>query len=252
MAFLRPMLMAICLTLPASPAAQAKDSAEREAALLDRPLSVQRVPPQPAAGTESGLRCTYYKDLMIRETGTDTPAPETAVLIPLAAGPVRPSCAATGSVGELSLQTAGFSFLGRKGLFLFFRQTNPNGAVPFMIIDATDGKPLYHDSVYGDGIRSIKETKSSLHLLYTRGVNGACSIYREGPACWAKMMNEGKVPRVMEQSQPSVQLCGIAYRRLNVSADVPSIVYYDVNVTLGRSGKVHVNSRGETNCAPVP
>ena len=250
MAFLRPMLIAICLAWPAIPHAQAKDSVDREATLLDRPQSVQRVSPKSASDPVGELRCSYYKDLMIRETGTDTPMPGNAALIPLAAGPARPSC--TGSAGELALQTAGFSFLGRKGPFLFFRQTNPNGAVPFMIIDAADGKPLYHDSEYGDGFRSIKEAKSSLHLLYTRGVNGACSIYREGAACWAKMMDEGKVPRVMEQSQPSVQLCGTAYRRLNVSADVPSIVYYDVNVTLGRSGKVHVNSRGETNCAPVP
>lgn len=252
MAFIRPMLMVICLTLPGILPAQAKDSTNREVALLDRPQSVQRVPPKSPSDPVGELRCSYYKDLMIRETGTNTPAPGAATLIPLAAGPMRPLCADTGSAGERVLQTAGFSFLGRKGPFLFFQQTNPNGAVPFMIIDATDGKPLYHDSEYGDGLRSIKEAKSSLHLLYTRGVNGACSIYREGPACWAKMMDEGKVPRVMELSQPSVQLCGTAYRKLNVSADVPSIVYYDVNVTLGRSGKVHVNSRGETNCAPVP
>ena len=245
------ILIAIFLSFAGSLAADAKDVAS-QIVLLDRPLSVQRIPPKSTTSPMGELRCSYYKDIMIRESSIDTPAPTDATLIPIAPGTVTPSCTAGKAGSDLTLKTAAYSLSGRKGPFLFFRATDPHGVSPFLVINAVDGQIIYNDSEYGDGFRSISQTKSALHLHYTRGVNGTCSIYKEGPACWAKMMNEGKIPRVMTLSQPSVQLCGAAYRRLNASADTPSSVFYEVDVTLDRSGKVHVNSRGHANCAPVP
>ena len=251
MAILYAILIAIFLSFAGPLAADAKDAAS-QIALLDRPLSVQRVQPKSTTRALGELRCSYYKDAMIRESGIDTPAPADATLISFAPGTANPPCAATKAESELTLKTATYSFSGRKGPFLFFRATDPHGVAPFLIINAIDGQIIYNDSEYGDGFRSISQTKSGLHLHYTRGVNGTCSIYKEGPACWAKMMTEGKIPRVMTLSQPSVQLCGAAYRRLNAPADTPSSIYYDVDVTLDRSRKVHVNSRGHASCAPVP
>ena len=245
------MLIAIFLAFTGPIVADAKD-AKSQIALLDRPLSVQRVPQKSTTGTLGELRCSYYKDVMIRGSGIDTPAPADAALIPIAPGTANPPCTATKSESELTLKTANYSFSGRKGPFLFFRATDPHGVAPFLIINAIDGQIIYNDSEYGDGFRSISQTKSWLHLHYTRGVNGTCSIYKEGPACWAKMMNDGKIPRIMTLSQPSVQLCGAAYRRVNAPADTPSSIYYDVDVSLDRSGKVHINSRGRASCAPVP
>ena len=252
MAAFHSILIATLLSFAALMPAAAKDATAGLIALLDRPLSVQHVPPKPATSPVGELRCSYYKDLMIREVGIDTPAPSDAKLIPIISGTVNPPCATTRPENGLSLKTATYSFSGRKGPFLFFRETSPRGAVPFIILNDVDGRSIYNDSEYDDGFRSISQTKSTIHLHYTRGDAGTCSIYKEGPACWAKMMNEGKVPRVMALAQPSVQLCGNAYRRLNAPADTPSIVYYDVDVTLERSGKVHVKSRGQANCAPVP
>jgi hypothetical protein len=252
MDFRRALLIALFVPFFGGSVGNAKDDMAGDASLLDHPVSVQRVSAKSASGSGGELRCSFYKDLMVREAGTDTPAPGGAELF-LTAGQTPALCSVDPSpAGELTMKTAGYSFIGRKGSFLFFRHANPNGSVPFMIADAVDGRVIYNDSKLGDGFQSISLTKHSVHLRYIRGVNGSCSLYKEGPACWAKMMNEGKVPRVMAQAQPSVQLCGANYRRLNTSADAASIVYYDVDVTLGRDGKAHVNSRGPTNCTPLP
>jgi hypothetical protein len=252
MALLRSILIVILLALAAAPTAKARDAVVSQIGVLDRPLSVQRLPSKSTANAVGELRCSYFKDLLIRETGVDTPAPADASLIPIAAGTANPPCSAAKGESDLALKTASHTLAGRKGPFLFFRQTDPHGPIPFLIINSIDGRIIYNDSDYGDGFRSISLTRSGLHLHYVRGISGTCSLYKEGPACWAKMMNEGKIPRVMTLAQPSVQLCGAAYRRSNTPADTPSIVYYDVNVTLEQTGKIHVNSRGQTNCAPMP
>ena len=252
MTFVQPILVVLFLTFSGIVIANAKDAAPNDSALLDRPDAIQHVAAKTPTDPVGALSCSYYKDLMVRETDTQTPAPGDATLFAIAAGSVRPSCDIAGNAGAVPMKTASFTFIGRKGPVLLFRETRPNGAAAFLIIDAVDGRSLYQDSKFGDGFRFVSATPKGDHLRYIRGVNGSCSLYKEGPACWAKMMNEGKIPRVMAQAQPSVQVCGTAYRQLNVSADVPSIVYYEVDVTIVRSGKVRVNFRGPTNCAPLP
>ena len=246
MAVFRRVLMLVCLILADIVPALARDPIDAGAAQFDRPVTTQRLPPKSTRDPVGEHRCTYYKDFMIRETGTETPAPAAASLTPI--GPANPLCDATGG---LPLPTAGFSFLGRKGPFLFFRATSPNGAMPFLILNAADGRVIYADSQFGDGLRAASPKPASLDLHYTRGVNGSCSVYKEGPTCWARMLNEGKVPRVLALLQPPVQVCGTSYRKFNVPSNVPTLIYYDVHVTLQLSGKARVNARGAPSCAPV-
>ena len=86
----------------------------------------------------------------------------------------------------------------------------------------------------------------ALHVRYTRAVNGLCSIVKDGSACWAKKVRGGAVPHEMAQSPPSVQACAAAYRKekVPVPANDPSIIFYDMDVTLDVSGKSQVNSHG--------
>jgi hypothetical protein len=227
--------------------ANAAEKPSREASLFDRPLSVQRVAPTSANGE---IRCTYYADMMIRETGTDTPTPGPAFLVSLREQ--KSPCAAAATVNERRLETENHSFDGRKGAFLVFSATDPNGAIPFRVLDLADGHSVFSDARIGDSLQSIVLKGDTLRLRYRHGVNGSCSVYGSGPVCWGKLLSEGKVPRGLAQSQPSVESCGAAYRRTKAPANDPSLISYDVDVTLKRSGKARINSRGTVSCDAMP
>lgn len=242
-------LLLLCLMLLAGTAYGA-DRPPREATLFDRPLATQRVPANPAHDLAGELRCSYYADLMVREAGTDTPAPDAATIVPVAAQ--RPPCNADAVAGDRTVTTQHFSFAGRKGGFLFFSGTDPHGAIPFMVLDATDGHVVFRDAKMDDGFKAITPVGGMLRIKYAHGVNGSCSVYKDGPSCWTKLMTEGKVPRALSQMQPSTEVCAAGYRRANATSGNPSIITYDVEVTMGRTGKPRVNSRGKVGCFPMP
>src|ERR1700722_18320320 len=73
-------------------AAHCEDDSARVAALLDRPALVKKVPPRSGDDPVGEITCTWYPDLMVRESGTDTPDPNAAMLVPLPAGGSRPPC----------------------------------------------------------------------------------------------------------------------------------------------------------------
>jgi hypothetical protein len=227
-------------------AANAADRPARETALFDRPLAIQRVPASPAGE----LRCSYYADLMVREAGVDTPAPGAATFVPV--GTQRPPCNIDAVAGDRTVNTEHYSFAGRKGAFLVFSATDPHGAIPFMVLDATDGHVVFRAGKIDDGFRAITLKGSTLRMQYLHGVNGSCSVYKDGPSCWTKLMTEGKIPRALSQMQPSTEVCAASYRRANSTSDNPSIITYDVDVTLSQAGKPRVNSRGRVGCYPMP
>ncbi len=71
---------------------------------------------------------------------------------------------------------------------MVFQATDPNGAVPFMVIAAATGKTTYTDGMVEDMLRSVALAYGVLHLKYTRGANGSCSLVSGGKACWASMV----------------------------------------------------------------
>jgi hypothetical protein len=239
------MLPAAVLLL--SMQARADDQDAKMAALFDRPLATQTVP----ATSDDELRCTYYSDFLIREKGTDSPAPDAAVIVPVTKALARPPCkTATGA--EIPLKTENYSLVGRKGGYLVFQATDPNGAVPFMVIDAATGKTIFTDGMVEGQIRSVALADGVLHLKYTRGMNGSCSLVSGGKSCWDKLVADGTVPREMAQTPLPVKACIMAYRRDKAPADDPSIVFFDVDMTLDLAGKAEVISRGKPSCSPMP
>jgi hypothetical protein len=224
------------------------DTISREAALFDRPVSVQKIPAKSDTDPVGEIMCTYYADLMIRETGTDSPAPGPATII---AG-AHPACNAQQAAKAISLKTEDFSLTGRKGRFLVFGATDPNGAVAFMVIDAASGRVLYTDAELTDGLRSVTLENGGLHLRFKRAFNGSCSILKDGAACWAKMAADGNIPHTLAQTPPPVQACAAAYRKGKVPADDPSLISYDVDMALDASGTANVTPRGAVGCAPMP
>ncbi len=97
------------------------------------------------SGEGKQITCATYRDLMVRESDTDTPDLEDATLVPLANG-AAPACAAAPGPGARILATVGQRFLGRTGGFLVFEQASTNGTVPFAVLDAGTGRTLIQDT----------------------------------------------------------------------------------------------------------
>ena len=230
------------------------DSGSRETALFDHPVTVQRVPAESSADPVGEIKCSYYPDLMVREAGTDSPGPGPATIVPISGASLRPACARTPVAHGVPLKTGGYYLIGKKGPYLAFGAADPNGAEDFKIIDAATGRQIFADSRRPTGFQSAAVENGAYRVRYTRAVNGPCSIVKDGSACWAKMVRTGAIPRELALSPPSVQICAAEYRKEKVPApaDDPSIIFYDVDITLDKSGKAQVNSRGAVGCEPMP
>jgi hypothetical protein len=242
-----PMLLGIVLLCPG--VAHADEADKRIAALFDRPAAIRTAGGTTDAEAGQQIRCTYYKDFMVRETGTDTPGPGPAAIIPLGGG-VRPACDRTQGAGELPLKTDDYSLLGRKGNFLLFWATDPNGAVPFIVLDAGTGVAIYSDAMIEGSLWAVRLDRGGLHLRFTRGVNGTCSLLKDAATCWDKITGDAAIPAEIAQSPPVT--CEAAYHRSTTPPDDPSIVFYDVDVTLSAAGKAEAKPRGAVGCLPMP
>ena len=186
---------------------------------------------------------------MIRESGTDTPEPDAATIITGA----HPACTAARPAGGLPLPTKGYALLGKIGRFVVFSATDPNGAVPFMVIDTLNGRAIYADGTSANrGFHAVSVEHGTLHLRYTRGFNASCSIVKDPAGCWARLIAEGKISPAMVHAVPSAQRCAASYKAMRATPDDPSVIIYDVEMTIDVAGKTRVLSRGVVGCEPVP
>jgi hypothetical protein len=222
--------------------------AGRAASLFDPPVAVQQIPPKSDDDALGELTCFWYRDFMVLAAGTDSPAPRPARIV---AG-ARPACNAKPTAREITLDTENFSFIGRKGPFLFFGETDANGAVAFKIIDTRSGGIIYTDGFLAipEPFRSVRIENGGLHIRYTRGLNAPCSIVKGATGCWSQLVTEGKIPPEMAQTVPSPQVCAVSYK--DTPADDPSIIIYDVEVTIDEAGKARMLSHGPVKCDAMP
>lgn len=228
--------------------ASAQDGTTREAALFDRPVSKKVVPAKLESDPSGETTCTYFPDLMIKEIGTDSPTPDDAIIVRTASA----LCSRPAVADGVTLATKSHSFIGKKGPFLFFGATDPNGAVPFMIIEAASGKIIYNDGKIDPGFRSVEIESGKVHIRFRRAFNASCSILKDGASCWSRLLGEGKIPRAMAQSQPTPQACVASYSKSQAQPSVPSMIVYDVDMTLEINGKSQILSRGQPSCLAVP
>jgi hypothetical protein len=219
---------------------------------LDPPSATKTVKPKSDADPVGQIVCTYYSDLMLRETGTDTPDPAAATLAPLKPGAVRPACNGKPIAGGVSLKTGGAVFDGRKGGFLIFDDADPNGAQPFSVLDVRSGRVLFEDATYP--ALGLKRTASLAHgalqLGYTRGYNADCSMMQAAKTCWTKLVAAGKAPASLGPVTATPRACVVAYK--GVGADDPSVIGYAVTVAIDPAGKATVTARGPATCMPQP
>jgi hypothetical protein len=245
---------AVLISLGLATAGHAR-TADRENALFDHPAHVQTVKPKSDDDPIGEITCTTSADIMIRETGTDTPDPGAASLVRIPAGAKRPVCGHDALAGSLPLKTEGQSLLGRKGGFLVFSDTDPNGAVTFQVLAASDGHQLFADGKTDKGFTAVGLKGGALRLVYRRGFNASCSMVKDAASCWASLVQQGAVPPQMAKSPPAAKACAAAYAKDQpraAPADDPSIITYALDITVDGSGKVSVISRGAAACEPMP
>jgi hypothetical protein len=240
----------LALCWPLSPAWASAESAFVRS--LDRPTSTKIVRPKSDSDAVGQITCTYYADLMVRETGTDSPDPNDATLVPLTKGAPRPGCSAASLPGAIALKTEGYALEGRKGGFLIWDVSDPNGAEPFMVMDARTGRSLFEDGLSPSlGLRRTAALQNGvLRLTYTRGVNAPCSIAQDAQGCWSKLVAAGGVPKTMTALTRAPSACLAAYR--HTPKDDPSVVTYTVDMTLDSGGAATVLAHGAVECQPQP
>jgi hypothetical protein len=211
---------------------------------FDKPAAVRSIKPKPDHSTE--IRCTYFADLMVRET-QDGPSSENAAIV---RDPKAPCIAKTGP-GETVLDTNGMTFDGRRGAFLLFSDLDPHGATGFVVIDAKTGKILLRDAALSHPVlQSLALENGSLRLRYRRGVNAPCSLMANAQKCWAQLVKDGAVP--FDMKAPSGDICRDAYKRDKAPRNNPSIVVHATEVTIDAGGSTRVLSRGAVGCESMP
>lgn len=234
--------------------ALAAHARSREARLFDRPAAVKTLAPKSADDPVGQITCTYYAGLMVRETGTDTPDPGDATMVPYPASAPRPACGRSAPPGAKAMKTEGYSLLGRKGPYLVFDATDPNGAVAFVVIAAGTGATLFEDGKSDHGLRTVSLVEGALRLTYTRGLNAPCSVLKDRASCWASLAHAGAIPATLGRAPPPIRACAAAYRKgpRPAPADDPSIILYAVATTIDGSGKANVTVSGPVACEPMP
>lgn len=238
-------MLRTCAVLAALIAAGPATAEGWDAARFDPPGKVETTTDVAA----KQITCTIYADLVVRESDTDTPDPEDATLVPLS-GRAAPDCAAAPGPKAVKLATGGQRFLGRQAGFLVFEQASTNGTMPFAVLDAATGRTLFEDATTYEGVDSVAVDGATLQLAFRRGVQGACSIPKQGAACWARIVRETKMPASVAALPAPVEACAAAYRADKAPRDADSIVFFPVR--LAWTGSLAVAASGPVQCRPTP
>ena len=211
---------------------------------FDKPATVRSIKPKPDDSTE--IRCTYFPDLMVRQT-QDGPTSENAAIM----RDPKATCTAKAGPGETVLDTNGMTLDGRRDAYLLFSDLDPHGATGFVVIDAKSGKIVLRDAALSNPVlQSLTLENGNLRLRYKRGINAPCSLMENAPKCWAQLVKEGLVPTDIKA--PPAQICTDAYKRDKAPRDNPSIVVYATEVIIDAGGSTKVLSRGAVECESMP
>ena len=221
-------------------------------ALFDQPMSSARavLPSRPNDPNSLGVvRCYYYPDLTVKELDYGDHGDTAISVTPFAVGSVRPRCGKQNDPGEIVLPGGEASyFIGTKGGFLYVGSTMKPGLV---IYDGRTGKAIYSDQASDDSPTSFSVENGILTLQYTHVAQTNCSILTGGQNCWAKFAHDTHLPQPVAKLPPPLAACEAGYNHsANSVRDTPSVIFYNVTMTLDKKGQAKVLSRGVVSCEP--
>ncbi len=230
---------------------------------FDPPANVIEIPPSATPPGDYAVTCYLYDDVMIQVSDSKSPAPEDALILPQPENGARAKCGRS-KPNSVKLSSAGFYFNGRLGDFLLFEAADPGGASQFIVFNVRNGHQLFQDGVLGAdgylglyGITSVKMTGGVLHMRYRRGVNAPCSLLSDRDRCWAQLLSKGDIPRGAFSEPPTAEVCKKGYEGNPIGLmpppdDDPSIVSYDVALTLDSNGNAEAQPLSTPQCDPMP
>ncbi len=236
------------------------DIEPRIRALFDRPMASARtvLPPR---GSESGprgvARCYAYPDFTVKEIDYGDHGDTAISVTPAAPGAVRPPCGKQDDQGEVVLPGGQASYLvGVKGDFVYVESAIGMNTVPFNLYDGRSGRTLYSDQSSSDSPKKLAVEAGVLTLAYTHGaqaegVQARCSILAGGQACWTQFARAAHLPQAIAKLPPPAAACEAGYASPTLSPRAaPSVVFYDVTMTLDNKGQAKVLTRGTLTCGP--
>jgi hypothetical protein len=164
-----------------------------------------------------------------------------------------PKCSASHAAADVELHSANEAMLGRKGPLAFFVSTDAPGSLPFEVYKVSDGKMVYSDTSKPDfAVKSISVTSSAVSFSYTRGYDAPCSVPKDGLACWARILKEGRFVAAIRSQTPPIASCKAAYASSKTPITDRSLIFYDVIMSIPAIGNPVVISRGSVHCEPLP
>jgi hypothetical protein len=145
----------------------------------------------PNNASQVELSCLYYPQFLVKELNDPGIKGSLWVTVISVADKQAPACRLAHASAERFIAKDGWYFDGVKGPLVFLQASDGNGmaGVPFRVMDAKTGKKIFEDSAYGERENHIgfaHAADGSMTLEYMRGVEGDCSIPKDGMSCWRK------------------------------------------------------------------
>ncbi len=211
-------------------------SAEAEPA-FDVPSGVQKQAPPPGDTT---VTCLAYPHFIVKQVDSGDIGAKISIIAP--GGAVRPSCRPEPEGTEIPIESPSWAgyFKGAVGDYLFLEAAKDGDrALGFAIFAA--GKLVFEDAAVGS-VRAASLSGAKLTLRYTRSFAAACSMPRDGAPCWKKIaaatgLDPARPPDCAASYQAAMDEAKDADEPAAPDAklwtDVPSVVNYDAEATIG-------------------
>ena len=165
-------------------------------------------------------------------------------------GAQLPVCGPQDDPGEKIISKQWYWFAGAKGGFAIL--ASPEGYA-IQVYDAQSGKQVYKDTGDYASIRHFDVVGDTATFIYTRHVNGPCSVLTGGKACLRRLINESKLPPEIAQIGAPMAVCEAAFQHQGpgptVSREAFTVLTYVAKVKVDRTGRNTTLSRTELACS---
>ena len=272
-----PRVAAVSFALAAAlPAFAASYDGEAPFEKAAETSTVKLGPSDAAPPAEKEIRCFYFSRLMVKELD-EREIGDTQISYTIdGPGQQVPGCTDKPIAGERKLPFEESYFWGVAADTLFLIDADgANGTIGFRMVEPQSSRELYRDTIKLDSrLRQVTADHGTFHLSYTRAVTGSCSVLTGGDKCWqairAKLqMPEGPPPDCRSGYEAALrrqaeEACheqgGDKDSCMKRETDdrgtgwnaAPSVVSYDVDVTLGSTDAVARNfAGGPVACWPA-